>query len=96
MSAKQYVLGLVDLCGKVVVAAAVRMQFLHQLAVGAGDVLVAGVVIQTEHGQCLGPRHIATTVRGRGLLVIGVGWHFYSRDDPVILGPGVMAEEEPY
>jgi len=30
------------------------------------------------------------------LLALGAGWHFYSSGDQVILGPGVMAEEEPY
>ena len=30
------------------------------------------------------------------LFVIGVGWQFYSHADQVVLGPGVMAEEEPY
>lgn len=30
------------------------------------------------------------------LLGIGAGWHFYSRVDQVVLGPGVMVEEAPY
>jgi hypothetical protein len=30
------------------------------------------------------------------LLVIGAGWQFYSAGEQVILGPGVMVEEEPY
>ena len=30
------------------------------------------------------------------LLVIGAGWQFYPAGGQVILGPGVMAEEEPY
>jgi hypothetical protein len=30
------------------------------------------------------------------LLVIGAGWQFYSGGGQVILGPGVMVEEEPY
>jgi len=30
------------------------------------------------------------------LLAIGAGWHFYSTGGQVILGPGVMAAEEPY
>ena len=30
------------------------------------------------------------------LLVVGAGWQFYSDGGQVILGPGVMAEEEPY
>lgn len=30
------------------------------------------------------------------LLVLGVGWQFYSRPDQVSLGPGVFAKESPY
>ena len=30
------------------------------------------------------------------LLIIGAGWQFYPGGGQVILGPGVMAEEEPY
>jgi hypothetical protein len=30
------------------------------------------------------------------LVIIGAGWHFYTRSDQVTLGPGVLAEEEPY